>query len=132
MNVKFGIMKRRMLALFVDQSIFLWDNKCSNIDFNQKVHLFNQIIKNILCNFIHHETVTYDNREPPWNNNKIKDLMEEKNIAKKYYFQNNKDIQLFRGFQCTQNLLTTVEKSKQQFYSRISNKLMDPTISSKA
>ena len=59
--------------------------------------------------------------------------MQEKNIAKKYYFQNNKDIQLFRRFQCIQNLLTaTIEKSKEQFYSRISTKLMDPTISPKS
>ena len=49
------------------------------------------------------------------------------------YFQNNKDIQLFQTFQCIQNLLTvTIEISKEQFYSRISNKLMDPTINYKA
>ena len=48
MNVKFGIMKRRMLTLFVDQSI----NSLGITDLNQKVHLFNQTIKKILCNFI--------------------------------------------------------------------------------
>ena len=59
--------------------------------------------------------------------------MQEKNIAKKCYFQNNKDIQLFRRFQYIQNLLTaTIELSKEKFYSRISNKLMDPTTSPKA
>ena len=100
---------------------------------NQKVHLFNQTIKNILCNFIPHETVTCDDRDPLWINSKIKGLIQEKNIAKKCYFQNNKDIQLFRRFQCIQNLLTaTIEKSKEQLYSRISTKLMDPTISLKA
>ena len=51
------------------------------------------------------------------------------NIAKKCYFQHNKDIQLLRRFQWIQNLLTpAIEKSKEQFYSRISTKLMDPTI----
>ena len=100
---------------------------------NQKVHLFNQTIKNIPCNFKPHETVTCDDRDPPWINSKIKGLIQEKNIAKKCFFQNNKDIQLFRRFQCIQNLLTaTIEKSKEQFYSRISTKLMDPTISPKA
>ena len=96
---------------------------------NQKVHLFNQTIKNILCNFIPHETVTCDDRDPQWINSKIKGLIKEKNIAKKCYLQNNKDINLFRRFQCMQNLLTaTIQKSKEQFYSQILTKLMDPTI----
>ena len=60
-------------------------------------------------------------------------LTETKNFAKKGYFQNNKDIQLFRRFQNVQNLLTaTIEKSKEQFYTRILTKLMDFTTSPKA
>ena len=39
----------------IDQ--FSWDNRFSNIDVN---HLFNRIIKSILCNFMSHETVTCD------------------------------------------------------------------------
>ena len=85
---------------------FPGDNIFSNLDVNQKVHLFNQIIKSILCNFIPHQTITCDDGDPPWINSKIKGLIQEKNIAKKCYFQNNKEIQLFRRFQCMQNLLT--------------------------
>ena len=49
------------------------------------------------------------------------------------FFQNNEDIQLFRRFQNIQKLLTaTIEKSKEQYYTRISTKLMDPTTSPKA
>ena len=100
---------------------------------NQKVHLFNQTIKSILCNVIPHETGTCDDQDPPWINSKIKRLIQEKNIAKKCYFQNSKDIQLFRTVQCIQNILTsTIEKSKEQLYSRTSTKLVDPTISPKA
>ena len=100
---------------------------------NQKVHLFNQTIKNILCNFIPHETVTCDDRDPPWITSKIKGLIQKNNFAKKCYFQNNEDIQLFRRFQNIQKLLTaTIEKSKEQYYTRISTKLMDPTTSPKA
>ena len=99
----------------------------------KKYIYFNQTIKNILCNFIPYETVTCDDRDPLWINSKIKGLIQEKNIAKKCYFQNNKDIQFFRRYQCIQNLLTAkIEKSKEQFYSRILTKLMDPTISPKA
>ena len=115
----------------IDQ--FSWDNRFSNIDVNQKIHLFNEIIKIIPCNFILHEAVTYNDRHPPWINSNIKGLIQEKNIAKKYYFKNYKHIQLFRRFQCIQNFLTaTIEKSKEQFYSRISIKLTDPPTSPKA
>ena len=84
---------------------FPWDNRFSNLDVIQKVHLFNKTIKKILCNFIPRETITCNDRDALWINNKIKGLIQEKNIAKKCYFQNNKDIQLFRRFQCIQNLL---------------------------
>ena len=55
------------------------------------------------------------------------------NFAKKCYFQNNEDIQLFRRFQNIQKLLAaTIEKSKEQYSTRISTKLMDPTKNPKA
>ena len=93
---------------------------------NQKVHLFNQTIKNILCNFIPHETVACDDRDPQWINSKIKGLIKKHDFAKKCYFQNNEGIQLFRTFRNIQKLLTaTTEKSKEQYYARISTKLMN-------
>ena len=111
---------------------FPQDIRFAHIDVNQKVRLFNQTIKNILCNFIPHETFTCDDRDTPWITSKIKGLIQKKNFAKKCYFQNNEDIQLFRRFQNIQKLLTaTIEKSKEQYYTRISTKLMDPTTSPK-
>ena len=57
----------------------------------------------------------------------------KKTIAKKCYLQNNSDIQLFQRFQSLQNFSTfTIEKSKQQVYSQISNRLMDPVTSPQA
>ena len=100
---------------------------------NQKVHFFNQTIKNILCNFIPNEAVNCDDCGPPWINSKIKRLIQKKNFAKKCYFQNNEDMQLFRRFQSIQKLLTaTTQKSKEQYCTRISTKLMDPIKSLKA
>ena len=57
----------------IDQ--FSWDNRFSNINVSQKVHLFNQTIKNNLCNLIPHETVICDDRDPPWISSKIKGLI---------------------------------------------------------
>ena len=86
-----------------------------------------------MCNFIPYETVTCDDRDPLWINSKIKGLIQEKSIAKKRYFKNNKDTLLFRRFQSIQNILAaTIEKSKGQFYFQFLTKLMDLTISPKA
>ena len=57
---------------------FSWENRFSNIDLNQKVYLFNETIKNILSNFIPHETIACDDHDPPWINSKIKNLIAEK------------------------------------------------------
>ena len=93
------------------------------------MYLFNETVKNILFNFLPQEIIVCDDHDPPWINSKIKNFIAEKNIAKKCYLQNNSNIQLFQRFQRLQNLLTvTTEKSKEQLFSRISNKLMDSTI----
>ena len=85
-----------LICRSIDQ--FPWDNRFSNLDANQKVHLFNQTIGNILCNFIPHENVTCDDRDTPWINSKIKGLIQEMKIAKKCYFQNNKVFSCFEDF----------------------------------
>ena len=72
--------------------LFLWNIRFAHIDVNHKVQLFNQTIKNILCNFIPHDTVTCDDRDPPWIDSKIKGSIQKKNFAKRCYFQNNEDI----------------------------------------
>ena len=119
-----------LICRSIDQ--FPWDIRFAHIDVDQKVHLINHAIKNILRHFIPHETVTCDDRDPPWITSK-KGLIQKKNFAKKCYFKNNEDIQLFRRFQNMQKLLTaTIAKSKEQYYTRISTKLMDPTASMKA
>ena len=97
----------------IDQ--FPWDIRFAHIDVNQKVYLFNQTIKNILCNFIPHETVTCDDCDPPCITNKIKKLIQKKNFAKKCYSQHSEDIHVFQIFQNIQKLLTaTIEKSTEQ------------------
>ena len=40
------------------------------------VSLFSRTIKNILSNYIPHETVICDDKDPPWINNKIKQLIQ--------------------------------------------------------
>ena len=59
-----------------------------NIDVDEKVNLFNNTIKKIILNYLPHETITCDDRDPPWINKNIKKLVHEKNQAYKSYRQN--------------------------------------------
>ena len=52
---------------------------------NDMFHLFNRTIKNILHNFIPHETITCDDRDPPWINSSIRRLIQDKNEAYKRF-----------------------------------------------
>ena len=59
---------------------FFRENRSFIMDANQKVHLFNETIKNIISNFIPLATIICDDRDPPWINSKIKNLIEEKKM----------------------------------------------------
>ena len=56
---------------------FPWEKSFRNLRINEMVHLFNKTIKNILSNYIPHEKITCDDRDPPWVNSKIKQLIQE-------------------------------------------------------
>ena len=64
---------------------FSWENSFRNLNISEMLSLFNQTIKNILSNYIPHETITYDDKEPPWFNKNIKQLIQEKNNTYKNY-----------------------------------------------
>ena len=65
---------------------------------NDMVDLFNRIIKNILRNLIPHETITCDNRDPPWINSSIRRLIQDKNEAYKRFKRRNNN-NYFENFQ---------------------------------
>ena len=58
------------------------------------VSVFNITIKNIMANFIPHETIICDDRDFPWINNRIKKLIYKQNCLYKVYCINN-DTQIF-------------------------------------
>ena len=60
---------------------FQWEKSFQNMNFNDMVHLFNRTIKNILHNFILYEIITCDDRDPPWIDNSMKCLIQDKNEA---------------------------------------------------
>ena len=90
------------------------------------VSIFNQTVSNILCKFIPHETVLFDDRYPPWMNKEIKKLIHEKKNIFNCLRQKNKVKQLLgrlKDLQAQLNFL--IEKSKGKYNSRITSKLFD-------
>ena len=111
---------------------FPWEKSFRNLRINEMVHLFNKTIKNILSNYIPHETITCDDRDPPWINSKIKQLIQEINNTYRIYILSNKNPQIFEKVNYLQNQLKLLtESNKERYYLRISKKLMDPMTSAK-
>ena len=75
-------------------------------------------------NFILHETVLCDDRNPPWFNNKIKSLMRDKNTTFKRFRRDRRNICLRKQSNCLQDRLNdSTEASKQKYYCKMNNKL---------
>ena len=111
---------------------FNWDRAFLNTNVNEKVSIFSSTILNILSNFIPHETIVCDDKDPPWFNRAIKSLIQEKDTFNKYRKSKN-NIQLLQHLRLLQEKLNSfISVSKQNYYSRMSTKLTKFHKSSKA
>ena len=118
---------RRSLDKFSSERYF------ANTSVNNKVHMPNKAIKNTMPNYIPHKTITCNDRDPPWINKDIKQLILDRNHTYKSYIQNDKLLQFFNEFQFLQTkLVSLIEESKNQYYTRLSAKLLDPKMSQKS
>ena len=74
----------------------------------------------MLSNLIPHETLTVDDKDPPWFTKKIKNLIQEKNNVYKSYrnSKNNNNLYYLRRLNVLQeDLHNAIEVSKQNYYS---------------
>ena len=104
----------------------------SNTRVNEKVDIFNRTILNILSNFVPHEIIACNDKDPPWLNNRIKTLIQEKNATYKIFPHNKDNSDLIYCLKFLQeHLRTSTESSKERYYSRIANRLNNTQKSSK-
>ena len=96
MNAKYGIMTKQVL-ITLEKQLFYFPGKKTlrNLNINDMGFLFNKTVKNIISNHIPHETITFDDRNPPWINKNAKQLILEKNEMYKKYVNENKDPRIF-------------------------------------
>ena len=109
-----------------------WERAFSNTNVNKKVDIFNRTILNILSNFIPHETIVCNDKDPPWFNNRIKTLIKEKNAIYKIFRHNKDNPNLIYRLKFLQGRLSTIiESSKEKYYARTANRLNNTQKSSK-
>ena len=103
---------------------FDWQRPFLNTSVNEKVVIFNNTVLNILSNFIPHETIVCDDKDPPWFNNKIKALIQAKNTAFNNFRNNSGNSELKRHLVSLQERVkASIESSRQKYYYWIVNKL---------
>ena len=112
----------------IDQ--FDWLRVLSNVNVDEKVYFFTKTLLNIIQNFIPHETIICDDRDPPWINKGMKKLMIEKNLAFKLYCCFNRNMFFLEKFKALQyQLHISIKESEEKYYTKLSSRLADPLTS---
>ena len=101
-----------------------WQFTFLNKDTHEQVSIFNEILINIFSNYIPHNYVTIDDRDPPWMTEKIKNKIN----LKKSLYKSNKFIELQK---LSTEISTLISNRKEKYYHNLSLKLNDPKTSAK-
>ena len=78
---------------------FDWDRAFANKHVDQKVEIFNKTVFNVHSNFIPHEVIVCNDKDPPWFNGKIKSLINEKLRTYNAYRKNIGNSQLRKNLE---------------------------------
>ena len=112
--------------------MFDWDKALLFNDVDRQVAIFSETLMNIMQNIVPNETIC-EERDAPWINKEIKQLLEQKNQFYKRFIQSNKTLLYINQFKVLQGKLGfLIEKSKNNYYSKLSQKLSTKATSSKA
>ena len=112
--------------------IFDWESALNHVDANDQVSVFNSTILNIVSNFIPNETITCDDRDRPWMNSFIKNLIRAKDNFYKKFVRKSNNIYHLCAFNNLQNHLNqSIQIAKQNYVNKITQRLGDPNTSSK-
>ena len=116
---------------------FAWEEAFFNVNVNKKVLLVRETILNIVSNLIPRKIVTYGDGSR-WMTNLIKKGINDKNLHFYKCFVENKgftskgsSLERERFHSAQNNLIIITETTKQQYFSKIANKISDPHTSSK-
>ena len=113
-------------------NLFDWESSLNNLDVNEQVSVFNELIMSIMSNFILNELVTCDDQDRSWMNCYIKYLIVVINDFYKKFVLPSRNMVNLLMFKNLQNLLLqSIHKAKQNYFNKISKKICDPLTSTK-
>ena len=111
---------------------FNWENQLANLNVNEKVQYFNEIILNIFSNFCPSRLITCNDQDPPWYNEHIKDLIKQKNSAfLQYKINSRSNLEFNRFTESLDQLNEAIQTSKEKYYYDLSFKLNNPVTGQK-
>ena len=104
-----------------------------NTTVDKKVGTFTKTVFNIVSNFYSTWNNFMQLKNLPWFNKKMRKLIKEKNTAFSRYYNNSSDLELKRYLKFLQeNLNTSIESSKQRYYSQMAYQLYNTQINSRS
>ena len=100
--------------------IFDWESTLNYLDDNDQISVFSKTIMNIVTNFIPNETITCDDRDLPWMNSIIKNLIRAKDNFKKKFVRKSNNMHHPCDFKNLQNHLNqSIQIAKQSYVNKI-------------
>ena len=119
--------KRPVRSVFPDYLSISYD-----YDVNEQVFIFNSTITDIMSNFFPNEIIICDDRDPPWINGRIKNLILYKANFYKTFVRGKNSMFHFLTFHTLQNHLNQfIQKAKQNNLTKADKNLSDPSTSTK-
>ena len=84
-------------------------------------------------NFIPHETIVCDDKDPPWFNKRIKSLIQEGTLLLETFLNNRNNVEIITSLNnLSGRLALLINTARQSYYSKIVEKLQNTQRSSKA
>ena len=112
---------------------FYWDRAFADKHVDEEVLIFNKTVLKVLSNFLPHEVIVCDDKNPRWFNGKIKSLINEKLRTYNAYRKNIDNSQLRKNLSSLQQRLRNlIDGSKQKYFLRLAQKLNTIQKSTKA
>ena len=112
--------------------LFDWESALIDLDVNEQVSVFNDTITNIMPHFVPNEIIICDDRDPPWMNRHIKNLILYKAIFYKTFVRGKNSMFHLLTFNNLRNHLNQfIQKAKQNYLNKVTMKLSDPSTSTK-
>ena len=113
-------------------NLFDWESSLDNLNVSELVSVFNETIMNIMTKFASNELVICDDRDPPWMNRYIKNVIVAINDFHEKLVLPSSNIGNLLIFRNLQNqLIQSIHIAKQKYFNKISWKLWDPLTSTK-